>query len=163
MIFNGKMNTENRPDPESRLTHFQGQLFWVLLAIVVLALQLFILWPFLRGKFPETTLNWIYFISRLFVFLGLGYVFGVHLGLKRVRVFASIMFVGFVDQVVMKWIFTRQDMALHPEAWKDIPFAGSPFNLLFGLTQGFLYFLPILMILAFFGMEFGKFLRKTRP
>ncbi len=159
MGFRGNTKTENTT-PTSGL---RKQFIACFIAMLLFTLIYLVLGPWLKDQIGEERSNVFYMVSRLIGFLGLGIVLKGWALRNRIQTLTSIGFVGFFDQVLLKWVFLRGDIHSHPELWKDIPMAQDPVNLFFGLTQGFLYFIPILLILGFFGTELARFVFRPKP
>lgn len=151
------MNSENTT-PKAGI---RKQMIACFIAMLLFTLIYLVIGPWLKNQIGEQPSNVFYMVSRLLGFLGLGLVLKGWALRNRIQTLSSIGLVGFFDQVILKWFYLRREIQTHPELWKDVPNALDPTNLLFGLAQGFLFFVPILLILGFFGMELARFVFRS--
>lgn len=125
------------------------------IALGVFAANLFWLQPVLAAKGQEQASFFIYLGVRVLAFIGLSYALVRWAGRTRFQTLSTLMGVGMVDQILLKFIATRQALQADPSL---VPEAGMPSDgvILFALAQGFLFFAPILLILGFLGVELNR-------
>lgn len=118
------------------------------LATLVFGLNIFVITPFLAEKIGTGIGNISYIVIRLVVFVGLAHLLGRLAQRNRFQTLSTVMVVAFMDQVVMKGIFILTNPGMSP-ALEGV----SQTEVLYGVSTGFLFFAPIVLILAFAGYE----------
>lgn len=158
------MNTPHTTSNTTTDTGIRKQLIACFCATLLFTLIYLVIGPWLKDRMGEAPSNVFYMVSRLVGFIALGLILKGWASRNRIQTLSSIGLVGFFDQVLLKWLFLKQEIQAHPELWKDVPAAQEPLNLFFALTQGFLFFIPVLLIMGFIGMELSRFVfRKSTP
>lgn len=119
-----------------------------ILATLVFGLNIFVITPFLAAKVGPGFGNISYIVIRLVVFVGLAHLLGRFAQRNRFQTLSTVMVVAFMDQVVMKGVF----ILTNPEMSSALE-GVSRTEVLYGVSTGFLFFAPIVLILAFAGYE----------
>ena len=129
--------------------------------LTLFALNQFAFGPLLEKSAGPRAAQMVYVVVRVAGLVGLAYGLASDSknGAKRNRyqTLSTVIFVGFLDQVFLKGLWVKQDMLVHPEAW--VGFEPSNASIFLTLAMGYLVFTPMILILAFFGMEATRFRR----
>lgn len=119
----------------------------MLLALVLFALNVFVLAPAVAENSGAPTAQAVYMITRVVLIVALSFSLTKFAGKRRAQVFASVGLLAFLDQVVFKGILLFQDIRANPAAWQGVTDAAVVVNLM----MGFMVFLPIILLLAMVG------------
>ncbi len=124
------------------------------------AFNLFELEPFLTRVSGPRAAQFAYILVRIVGLLGLAYGLAKNAKRNRFQTLSTVLLIGFIDQVILKGIWIKQDMAIHPAEWTGI----EPTNavIFLNMAMGYLFFVPLVLILAFVGMEATRFRRDWR-
>jgi hypothetical protein len=123
--------------------------------LIVFAVNLFLLEQFFRGAFGPVAAQYIYLAIRI---LGLGFLaYGLtRFALRnRFQTISTVLLVGLVDQVLLKGLWVKRDIAANPANWEG--FAPTDAAIFVNMATGYLFFVPIVLILCFVGIEGTKF------
>ena len=118
-------------------------------------LNLFVIGPMIVDAGHMVLNNIVYLVFRLGTFIFLGYALAKWAGRGRAQALSSVMLVGAFDQVLLKGLWMIRDVKKHPELWTGVSM--EPTVLFVGLAQGYLFFFPFVLILAFLGIELTRF------
>ena len=99
----------------------------------------------------------IYILVRVAGLIFLAYGLAKNAKRNLFQVVSTVLLVGFIDQVFLKGIWIKQDMVAHPADWVGIEPTNSVIFL--NMAMGYLFFIPIILILSFLGMESTRFKR----
>jgi uncharacterized membrane protein len=126
-----------------------------LFAVFCLWVNLFFIGPVLVSH-GYTTLNTLLYVGfRLVIFIALAFVLVRFVGRNRPQAMSSVLLVGAVDQVLLKGLWMQADVKAHPELWVGVKMDSQV--MFTGLAQGYLFFVPFVLILAFLGTELTRF------
>lgn len=132
-------------------------LFGLPLGILSLfALNLFVIEPLLRGISPVLA-QLTYIGIRVFGLIGLAFGLTRYGQRNRFQTLSTVLLVGFIDQVFLKGIWIKKDLAANPAAWQGFEPTNSA--IFVNMATGYLFFVPIVLILSFLGMEATRFKR----
>lgn len=126
-----------------------------ILAVVLFALNLFVLGPWMTQAVSAGAANITYLVIRLLVFIGLGFGLCRWGARNRFQTMSTVMLVAFLDQVLMKGLLLLRDARQNPAAWEGVT-EGAIF---YGVSTGFLFFAPFVLILTFLGYELARYRR----
>jgi hypothetical protein len=143
--------TEKKPNP------LVVVFAWVLGVLGLFALNLFAIEPLVHRVASPAAAQLLYVILRIVGFIGLAYGLTRYAGRNRFQVMSSVLLVGVVDQVLFKGFWLKRDMEIHPAAWQG--FEPTNAAIFVTLAKSYLFFIPILLILSFLGMESTRFRR----
>ena len=123
-------------------------------------LALFGLNQFVLGKAMEHLMGvrgsqFFYVIIRALGLIFLARALVLYAQRNRFQVLTTVLLVGFIDQVFIKGLWIQGDMRANPAAWQD--FHPSNAALFVNLASGYLFMVPIVLILCFLGMESVRF------
>jgi hypothetical protein len=124
-------------------------------ALVVFALNLFVLEPLLSRVLSPVASQIFYIGVRIFGMIVLAYALTRFAGRSRIQVFSTVLLVGFIDQVGLKTLWIHRDMRIHPAAWQG--FEPTSASIFVNMATGYLFFIPIVLILCFLGTESTRF------
>lgn len=131
--------------------------------LVIFALNLFVLQPLIsRGVGPRAA-QFFYIVIRIIGLVGLAYFLSKNAKRNRFQAVSTVLLVGFIDQVLFKSLWVKRDMGVNPADWIGMePTNGMIF---LNMSIGYLAFTPIILILAFVGMESTRLTRdwKVKP
>lgn len=125
------------------------------IAIAIFALNLFALQPVLIDLIGPRSAQFGYILIRIAALVWLARALAKNAKRNRFQVLSTVLLVGFIDQVVLKGIWVRHDMGIHPADWEGIEKS----SVFITMAMGYLFFIPIVLILAFVGMESIRFRR----
>jgi len=132
---------------------FSSSLTLCSLVVLLFAFNLFVLGPYLTQAVNPGVANITYIGIRLLGFIALGYSLGRFAKRNRFQTISTIMGVAFVDQILFKWILLHNDMKANPGQWEGVTNGA----LLYGVSTGFLFFAPFVILLGFLGFELIHF------
>lgn len=124
---------------------------WSAAILALFALNQFVFGHWLEQVFNPRVSGFIYVLIRAFGLVYLGRVLVMHAGRNRFQVLSTVLFIGMLDQVAIKGAWILQDMRNNPAAWQD--FHPTNAALFVNLATGYLFMVPVVLILSFFGME----------
>ncbi|MBC7386992.1 MAG: hypothetical protein H7301_12635 [Cryobacterium sp.] len=126
--------------------------------IALFAANLFLLEPFMSKAVNPAFAGTIYTVVRILGLVFLGYALTRYAGRNRFQVISTVLLIGFIDQVFLKGLWVSRDTHLHPENWVGI----DPSNaaIFVNMAMGFLFFIPIVLILSLLGIEATRFHRE---
>jgi hypothetical protein len=127
------------------------------LILALFAVNLFLLEPIFTRSIGPRGAQFAYIVIRVAGLVLLAYGLATKAKRNRFQTISTVLLVGFIDQVLLKGIWVKQDMLIHPEAWTGIEPTNSVIFL--NMAMGYLFFIPLILILAFFGMESTRFSR----
>lgn len=125
------------------------------IAIAIFAVNLFALQPVLIQLIGPRGAQFGYILIRIAALVWLARALAKNAKRNRFQVLSTVLLVGFIDQVLLKGIWVRHDMGLHPADWEGIEKS----SVFITMAMGYLFFIPIVLILAFVGMESIRFRR----
>ncbi len=135
-----------------------GRLFALCAGVLGLfALNLFVLQPLFTQVIGPRAAQMVYIFLRVAGLIFLAYGLAKFARRNRFQTVSTVLLVGFIDQVFLKGIWVRQDMAIHPADWTGFEPTNSVIFL--NMAMGYLFFIPLVLILAFLGMESTRFTR----
>ena len=135
-----------------------GRVFSLSAGILVLfALNLFVLEPIVTREVGPRAAQFVYIGIRILGLVGLAYGLAKNAKRNRFQTISTVLLIGFIDQVFLKGIWIKQDMAVHPADWDGFEPVNSVIFL--NMAMGYLFFIPVVLILAFVGMESTRFRR----
>lgn len=128
--------------------------------LVLFAINLFVLEPVFSKWIGPRAAQIVYIIIRIAGLVGLAYGLARDAKRNRFQTVTTVLLVGFIDQVILKGIWIRSDIAANPAAWVGV----EPGNaaIFVNMAMGYLFFIPIILILAFVGMEATRFRREWK-
>lgn len=123
--------------------------------LALFALNLFVLEPVIHKLAGSRAAQVVYVLVRIAGLIGLAYALAKNAKRNRFQTITTVLLVGFLDQVVLKGIWIKRSMVADPAAWAGI----APENaaIFVNMAMGYLFFIPIILILAFVGMEATRF------
>jgi hypothetical protein len=121
--------------------------------VLLFAFNLFFLGPYLTQAVNGGVANITYIGIRLLGFVGLAYSLGKFARRNRFQTISTVMGVAFIDQVLFKWLLLHNDMKANPQQWDGVTDGA----LLYGVSTGFLFFAPFVILLGFLGYELIRF------
>ncbi|RYZ72890.1 MAG: hypothetical protein EOP09_02575 [Proteobacteria bacterium] len=124
-------------------------------ALAFFALHIFVVGPHIQGKGLEVA---VFMITRVLTGVILGYLLTRFAGRNRFQSVSSIILVFLIDQVIFKGVWALQDQKIHPELWEGL----SNQALFSGLASGFMFFMPVILVVGFIGTEAGLRYRALR-
>ncbi len=141
-----------------------GRLLFLSLAVLTLfAINLFILQPIISRAVGPRAAQFVYIVIRILGLVGLAYALSKNAKRNRFQAISTVLLVGFIDQVLFKGIWVKRDMMVNPADWVGM----EPTNAMIFLNMsiGYLAFTPVILILAFVGMESTRLTRdwKVKP
>ncbi len=138
-----------------------SSLAWVIglpLAVILLfALNLFVFEPLLSRIANSAVAQILYIVIRIVGLIGLAFGLVKFGHRNRFQTVTTTLLVGFIDQVFLKGIWIKRDILANPEAWKG--FEPTNAAVFVNMATGYLFFIPIVLILSFVGMESTRFRR----
>jgi hypothetical protein len=141
-----------------------GRVLFLSLAVLILfAVNLFVLQPLISRGIGPRAAQFIYIIVRIIGLIGLAYSLSKNANRNRFQAVSTVLLVGFIDQVLFKSIWVKRDMLIHPADWVGMEPSNSMIFL--NMSIGYLAFTPVILILAFVGMESTRLTRdwKVKP
>jgi len=138
-----------------------GLVFAISAGILALfALNLFVLEPLISKGIGPRAAQLTYIVIRIVGLAGLAFLLAKNAKRNRFQTVSTVLLVGFIDQVFLKGMWIKQDMIVHPADWTGI----EPTNaaIFINMAMGYLFFIPIILILAFVGMESTRFRREWK-
>ena len=123
----------------------------------IFALYLFVLQPLLTAGIGPRAAQLIYIVIRVGGLMVLAYTLAKDAKRNRLQVLSTVLLVGFIDQVLLKGLWIKRDMAVHPADW--IGFEPTNAAIFVNMAIGYMFFIPIVAIFAFLGMESTRFRR----
>ncbi len=136
-------------------------LAWVIglpIAIIALfALNLFVIEPLLNQAVGRAVAQTLYIVIRIVGLIGLAFGLAKFGQRNRFQTVTTTLLVGFIDQVLLKGLWIKRDIVANPEAWKG--FEPTNAAVFVNMATGYLFFVPIVLILTFLGMESTRFRR----
>lgn len=123
----------------------------VLGGIVVLALNFWVIAPFTRGVFSESTSNVLYLLLRLVTFAAVGAWLRVTTTRRPIQIMSLVTICAFFDQVVFKLGLLRDPSRTGGMQGVEIWVS---------LMMSYLLFLPLVLVLAYVGTEVGSRIKK---
>jgi len=128
------------------------QSFWILLALGILGLNLFVVGPWVSSQLGEGAGNILYVILRVAVIIGLSFFLVHRVGKGRFQAMTLTAVLMLMDQVGFKALWLKQQMMAQPDLWKDVDFSSA----VFGLLMSYVFFVPMVLLFAWIGAEFQK-------
>lgn len=125
--------------------------------LALFALNLFVLEPILSRLVGPKAAQFSYIIVRVIGLVALAFGLTRYALRNRFQTISTVLLVGLIDQVLLKGLWVKRDMALNPAAWEG--FAPTNAAIFVNLSTGYLFFVPIVLILCFLGMEATRFKR----
>jgi hypothetical protein len=153
-------NAEGSLSPASSPTSLGRVFALCAVVLIIFALNLFALQPFLMTTIGPRAAQTGYVLVRVLGILGLAFGLAKNAKRNRFQILSTVLLVGFIDQVFLKGIWIKHDMSVHPAAWAGIQPVNSMIFL--NMALGYLFFIPLVLILAFFGMEATRFRKDWR-
>ena len=132
---------------------FSSSLTLCALVVAIFAFNLFVLGPYLTQSVNGGVANFAYISVRILSFVALAYALARFAKRNRFQTLSTVMGVAFVDQVILKWFLLHQDMKANPTQWDGVTDGA----LFYGVSTGFLFFAPFVLLLAFLGFELIRF------
>lgn len=138
-----------------------GILAWLIFlplgVLALFAVNLFILEPIISRVVGPAAAQFSYIVLRVAGLVALA--FGLARGAQRNRfqTISTVLLVGFLDQVFLKGLWVKRDLVANPVAWQG--FEPTNAAIFVNLATGYLFFVPIVLILCFLGMEATRFKR----
>lgn len=128
--------------------------------LALFALNLFVLQPLLTRGIGPGVAQVFYVLIRIVGLVFLAYVLTKNARRNRFQTLSTVVFIGFVDQVVLKGLWLKGEIVRNPADWTGI----EPINsvIFLNMAMGYLFFIPVVLILAFFGMEATRFRRRWK-
>ena len=123
--------------------------------LALFALNLFVLEPLFHRSIGPRAAQLVYIVIRIVGIVVLAFLLTKNAKRNRFQTLSTVLLVGFIDQVVLKGIWIKQDMVIHPGDWTGI--APTSSAIFVNMAVGYLFFTPLILILAFFGMESTRF------
>lgn len=119
--------------------------------ILILAANFWFVAPFTRSVLSESTSNVLYLLVRLLTFVAVAAVLRIQTDRRPIQVVSLVTLCAFFDQVVFKLGImsdpTRTGGMQGVEVWVS-------------LMMSYLLFLPLVLVLAYIGVEIGSRLKK---
>lgn len=125
--------------------------------LLLFAVNLFYLEPILSRALGARAAQFMYIVIRIVGLAGLAYGLAKNAKRNRFQTVSTVLLVGFLDQVFLKGIWIKRDIGIHPADWVGLEPTNSVIFL--NMAMGYLFFVPIVLILAFLGMESTRFRR----
>jgi uncharacterized membrane protein YuzA (DUF378 family) len=125
--------------------------------LALFALNLFVLQPLIATGIGPRAAQMIYILIRVAGMIGLAYGLAKNAKRNRFQTVSTVLLVGAIDQVLLKGLWIKRDMGIHPADWAGFEPVNSVIFL--NMAMGYLFFIPIILILAFVGMESTRFRR----
>ncbi len=149
-------STESAAETEDKKSAVLGWLLFLPLGILaVFASNLFILEPVIRSVFNPLVGQYAYIIIRVVGLVALAFGLARYAQRNRFQTVSTVLLVGFIDQVFIKGLWVKRDMTENPASWAG--FEPTNAAIFVNLATGFLFFVPIVLILTFLGMEATRF------
>lgn len=127
------------------------------LALLVLALNTFVLGPWMMSQAGVGAANLTFILVRIATLAGFAFWLAYGLGKTRWPAIRLGSLVGFFDQVVFKSLALGIDYRQNPAAWEG----ASAGTVLFGLSFSFILFFPAILVICLIGAEVGRHFART--
>lgn len=129
-------------------------------ALAIFAVNLFWLSPFLTRVWGPLVGNLTYLGIRIVVVIAVSGILGALWQGKSFKVFRATSILLFVDQVPLKYLWVRMEIARDPAPWQGASQSG----IIYGLALSYLMFVPFLVLISFLGSQIRELLalRKRR-
>lgn len=131
--------------------------------ILILAYLVLLISAVVAGRYGQDakgmSLAWVallYQVIRAGTYVATAYLVLLVAERTRMQTLAIVGFLGFLDQVVIKTAIMIYEFWKNPAYWEGISLGG----VLFGIVTSYIFFLPILLILGFFGTFLAEDHRK---
>ena len=125
--------------------------------LAIFALYLFVLQPLVTTGVGPRAAQLVYIVIRVGGLILLAYLLAKDAKRNRLQVITTVLLVGFIDQVLLKGLWIKRDMAIHPADW--VGFEPTNAAIFVNMAIGYMFFIPIVAIFAFLGMESTRFRR----
>lgn len=128
--------------------------FWTLMILTLFALNTFVLNEYLVRYTSFEFMSVIYILLRLFAFIFLAFALSYYCERKRLQVISQVLLVAFIDQCVFKFFIMRRMLQLDPSLSPEASQSASA--IFFTLAASFIAFMPIVILISFFGYYLPK-------
>lgn len=125
--------------------------------LALFAINLFLLEPLLSRTLGPVAAQISYIVVRVAGLIALAFGLTRYAQRNRFQTVTTVLLVGFIDQVFLKGLWVKRDIAVNPTSWEG--FAPNNAAIFVNLAAGYLFFVPIVLILCFLGMEATRFKR----
>jgi hypothetical protein len=125
------------------------------LVIAIFALNQFVFGPIFERSFGPRAAQGVYVLIRVIGLVALAFGLAKFAKRNRFQTLSTVLLVGFADQVVVKGFWIKQDIRVHPADW--VGFEPTTASIFLTMSYGYLFFTPLILILAFVGMESTRF------
>jgi len=125
------------------------------IVIAIFALNQFVFGPLFDRTIGPRAAQGVYVLIRVIGLAGLAYGLAKFAKRNRFQTLSTVLLVGFIDQVILKGLWIKQDIRIHPAEW--VGFEPTTASIFLTMSYGYLFFTPLILILAFVGMESTRF------
>ncbi len=145
-------------EKEEKRSSVLGWLLFLPLGILALfAVNLFILEPLINQAISPVVATMVYIIFRVLGLVLLAYGLARYAYRNRFQTMSTVLLVGFIDQVLLKGVRMKLYISENPSILQE--FNPSNTSIFVNLAAGYLFFVPFVLIIGFFGMEATRFKR----
>ena len=85
--------------------------------LVLFGLNQFLFGPLIEAGIGPRAAQMVYVLIRVSGLVALAYFLAKNAKRNRFQTLSTVVFIGFIDQVLLKGLWVKQDMGLHPAAW----------------------------------------------
>lgn len=151
-------DTVSAAEKESERSGLLAWLIFLPLGVLSLfAMNLFVIEPILNRGVHPVAAQLTYIGIRVFGLIGLAFGLTRYAQRNRFQTISTVLLVGFIDQVFLKGLWIKRDIGANPAAWEG--FTPTNAAIFVNMATGYLFFVPIVLILSFLGMEATRFKR----
>lgn len=151
-------NTTSAAEAEDDRTAVFGWLIFFPIGVLGLfGLNLFVIEPFLNHSVSPVVAQLSYIAIRVIGLVVLAFGLTRYAFRNRFQTISTVLMVGFIDQVFLKGLWVKRDIAANPAGW--VGFEPTNSAIFVNMATGYLFFVPIVLILSFLGMEATRFKR----
>lgn len=128
--------------------------------LVIFAINLFLLEGWMRTAIGPLAAQYVYIAIRVLGLGALAHGLTRYAFRNRFQVISTVLLVGFIDQVFIKGLRIKQDILANPGNWTG--FEPTNAAIFVNMATGYLFFIPVVLIVSFLGMFSTHFMREWR-
>lgn len=128
--------------------------------LVLFAVNLFFLEGWIRTSIGPLAAQYSYIVIRIIGLGALAHGLTRFAFRNRFQVISTVLLVGFIDQVFIKGFRIKQDILANPSNWTG--FEPTNAAIFVNMATGYLFFIPVVLIVSFLGMFSTHFMREWR-